>query len=60
MGLATYLDDPRDPIEVADRLTAILDDPEGARPSPDDVAAVRTAYDPARIAARYREELEAA
>ncbi len=59
MVLATYLDDPRDATEMADRLSAMLDDPQAARPSPADVAKVREAYDPARIGARYRDALEA-
>ena len=59
MGFATYLDDPRDPTEMADRLSAMLEDPQAARPSPAEVAAVRDAYDPARIGARYRDALEA-
>ena len=59
MGLATYLDDPRDPTETADRLGEMLDDPEAARPSTADVARVREAYDPVGIAARYRDVLEA-
>jgi glycosyltransferase involved in cell wall biosynthesis len=58
MGLATYLDDPRDPVEMADRLVAMLDDPDAARPSTDEVARVRQAYDPAHIGARYRAVLE--
>ena len=59
MGLATYLDDPRDPMEMADRLGTMLDDVDAARPSPADVARIREAYDPARIGARYRDVLEA-
>jgi len=59
MGLATYLDDPRDPTEMADRLGEMLDDPEAARPSAADVARVRETYDPVGIAARYRDVLEA-
>ena len=58
MGLAIYLDDPRDPRELADRLAMMLDDPDAARPSADEVARVRDAYDPARIGARYRAVLE--
>ena len=58
MGLATYLDDPRDPSEMADRLTSMLADPRAVEPAPADVARVRDAYDPARIGARYREALE--
>ena len=54
MGLATYLDDARDPVEMADKLSGLLDDGADARPSPDDVARVRQAYDPADIGARYR------
>lgn len=58
MGLATYMDDPRDPVEMADRLLQMLDDPGVARPSPADVARVRSAYDPVRIGTRYRDALE--
>jgi glycosyltransferase involved in cell wall biosynthesis len=57
MGFATYLDDPLDPLEMADRLGAMLDDPEAARPRSQDVAVVRDAYDPVRIASAYREVL---
>jgi glycosyltransferase involved in cell wall biosynthesis len=58
MGIASYLDDPRDPTEMADRLGAMLDDPEAARPSAGDVARIRDAYDPVSIAGRYRDVLE--
>jgi glycosyltransferase involved in cell wall biosynthesis len=58
MGLATYLDEPGDPIEMADRLSELLDDPVAVRPSPDDVARVREAYDPVLIGTRYRDALE--
>ena len=57
MGIAAYVDDPRDPKEMADRLDAMLADPEAARPSADDVARIRDAYDPVGIATRYREVL---
>lgn len=57
MGLATYLEDPSDPSAVADRLAAMLDDPASFRPDPADVERVRAAYDPVRIAYRYREAL---
>jgi hypothetical protein len=40
-------------------LDRMLDDPEGTRPSEDEVARIRAAYDPVRIAARYRDVLEA-
>jgi glycosyltransferase involved in cell wall biosynthesis len=58
MGLATYVDDPRNPVEMADRLGEMLDDPDAARPSAGDVTRIREAYDPVRIASRYRDELE--
>jgi glycosyltransferase involved in cell wall biosynthesis len=57
MGLATYLDDPTDAAALADRLSAMLDDPASFRPGPADVERVREAYDPARIGRRYREVL---
>ncbi|MGZ8629945.1 MAG: glycosyltransferase family 4 protein [Actinomycetota bacterium] len=59
LGLATYLDDPRDPREMADRLGEMLDDPGAAGPTTDDVARVRETYDPVRIGAKYRDVLEA-
>jgi glycosyltransferase involved in cell wall biosynthesis len=59
MGIARYVDDPRDPVEMAGMLDRMLDDPEGARPSEEEVARIRAAYDPVRIAARYRDVLEA-
>ncbi len=57
MGLATYVEDPRDPKEMADRLDEMLADPDAARPSADEVARIHDAYDPEGIAARYREVL---
>ncbi|MDH4111204.1 MAG: glycosyltransferase family 4 protein [Actinomycetota bacterium] len=58
MGSATYLDDPRDPIEIADRLSEMLGDADAARPTSADVTRIRDAYDPVRIGARYRDLME--
>lgn len=57
LGLATYLADPLDAAAMAERLGAMLDDPEAFRPSRADVERVRDAYAPARIASAYRELL---
>jgi glycosyltransferase involved in cell wall biosynthesis len=54
LGLATYLDDPMDVAVMADRLGAMLDDPDAFRPAPADIARVRDAYAPERIGAAYR------
>jgi glycosyltransferase involved in cell wall biosynthesis len=58
LGLATYVEDPLNPVEVADRLIEMLDDPAKWRPTPATVDRIRQAYDPVRIAERYRAELE--
>jgi glycosyltransferase involved in cell wall biosynthesis len=54
LGLAVYLDEPRDSHALADRLGEVLDDPAAFRPSVEAVAEVRAAYAPARIGAVYR------
>ena len=54
LGLATYLDDPMDVTVMAERLTAMLDDPGTFRPSAQDVERIRDTYAPARIGAAYR------
>jgi glycosyltransferase involved in cell wall biosynthesis len=54
LGLATYLDEPRDSATLADRLAEVLDDPAAFRPSAEAVERIRAAYAPARIGAAYR------
>jgi glycosyltransferase involved in cell wall biosynthesis len=54
LGIATYLDDPMDLTVMAERLTAMLDDPAAFRPSAQDVSRIRDTYAPARIGAAYR------
>lgn len=54
LGLATYLDEPRDSDALADRLGEVLDDPAAFQPSAEAVDRIRAAYAPARIGAAYR------
>ena len=54
LGLATYLEDPLDVGVMAERLSAMLDDPDHFRPSAQEIARVRDTYAPQRIGAAYR------
>lgn len=53
LGLAHYVDDPASVGEWAERIGAMLDDPERYRPAPADVSRLRAAYAPDRVAALY-------
>ena len=52
-GLAELVDEPLDVPLWADKIVALLDDPNRYRPKSGDVAALKEFYDPARIAGAY-------
>ncbi|MFY9588077.1 MAG: glycosyltransferase family 1 protein, partial [Actinomycetota bacterium] len=60
LGLATYLDDPLDPVTMADALASMLAAPERFRPGPADVARIRETYAPARVGRLYLDALRGA
>lgn len=51
--LAELVDEPLDAAMWADKIAALLDDPNRYRPKSDDVAALKDLYDPVRIAGAY-------
>jgi len=53
LGLAQYIDNPRDPQELAAAMYAILEAPERYRPHEADVQRIRAYYAPQRIARLY-------
>jgi glycosyltransferase involved in cell wall biosynthesis len=53
MGKAHYLDDPLNPVELADRLGAIIDQGAAAKPSAETIAALRHSFSPTTIAKQY-------
>lgn len=57
LGLARYLDDPLDHEAMADSLEKMWADPDGSRPSSEDIERVRGTFDPAIVASRYLELL---
>lgn len=58
-GLATYVDDPLDAAEMADKLAAILDAPERFRPAETAVSELRERYSVQRIGRAYYDALVA-
>jgi glycosyltransferase involved in cell wall biosynthesis len=54
MGLATYVDDPLDPVELAERITTILNNPSASRPAPRGIQKLREVYAPQNVAREYR------
>jgi glycosyltransferase involved in cell wall biosynthesis len=56
-GLARLLDDPTDAQQMAHVIGEVLGEPERWAPSTSDVASLRQAYDPSRVADRYLEAL---
>lgn len=56
LGLAEYVDDPEDEDELAQRIIAQLESP--TPPAPEDVARIRSTYDPDVVAARMLELFE--
>jgi glycosyltransferase involved in cell wall biosynthesis len=54
LGLATYLDDPMNAVEMAGCLDDMLADPPAFRPGDEGVGKIRAAYAPERIGTAYR------
>lgn len=54
LGFARYVKDPLDAEELADTLVRVASCPAENRPSAEQVAAIRDAYNPVAVASRYR------
>jgi glycosyltransferase involved in cell wall biosynthesis len=57
LGLATEMEDPRDPVGMAALIAKMLDNPESYRPSQADADRIRLRYAPATIAQQYLDVL---
>ncbi|HLX33219.1 MAG TPA: glycosyltransferase family 1 protein [Gaiellaceae bacterium] len=57
LGLASYVDDPLDPDELAGLLDSVLRDRERHVPSAETIEKIRGTYAPSRVAALYLEAL---
>ncbi len=53
LGLARYVDRPRDADVLAEQIAAVLKNPAAARPDPEAMAQIRERFAPATIAAKY-------